>query len=88
MKRYPLVLACAAITAGGVPALASGASPRPGDATVDAGYSLAFDGPASGVLRVRRSRSEAHESHCAIACTIPARGGVKTSIAVQPCGPA
>ena len=51
MKRCPLGLACVVIAAGGVPALASGASPRPGDATADAGYSLAFGLPASGVSR-------------------------------------
>jgi len=34
MKTYLLGLACAVIAAGGVPALASGASPRPGDLDV------------------------------------------------------
>ena len=51
MKSCALGLACVVIAAGGVPALASGASPRPGDATADAGYSLAFGLPASGLSR-------------------------------------
>ncbi len=40
MKRYLLVLACAAIAAGAAPTLASGASPRPSNATA----ALALDG--------------------------------------------
>ena len=51
MKSCALGLACVVIAAGGVPALASGASPRPGDATADAGYSLASGLPASGLSR-------------------------------------
>ena len=51
MKRYRLGLACVVIAAGGMPALASGANPRPGDATAEAGYSPAFDRPASGISR-------------------------------------